>query len=448
MSSPSPSPSPSSQNESDQGGQRQPSVNMAGVGAVAGGIGGTFVLAGLSQTETAGKLGSKISDVTSSLTAKIAASNLAQKLGNISGKIGDVTSAAGSKIASTIGPLAGIGGGAMNIAKSAQIEDSDMRAYNIAGDIIGATIDIASDVLLATGVGAVIVVFQILGSVIDGAWDPFKNYYNRDLQAMKKGLEESIGEVLQEYGLDWPLEIKPDYFNLDKNSPDYQEKLQEFISLIQKYYDNNGIIQSEEVLAEEQLLLDILLMKRMKTLYDIDENGNYIPVDPLLSSQNFKENNEQSILKLFALAAYIKSKNLQKVPRESYLVRYLKVNAIALLISLFLFLVISYIIFLKGMNKFVIISLIIICIVVALTFRRRESMTEFSKLLKDEKVIDAVLPQCEKMTPQKLLDAFGGDINKMTDAIVQAGISPESLKKPSLYPQIATFLVTKKLLKC
>lgn len=365
------------------------------------------------------------------------------------GALGKAAGKAGKIAGKAFGPLMDAAGGAMNIANSAQIEDAGERAYNITGDVIGASMDIAMGILLTTGVGIAIVVVQVLGSILDTAWDPFKNYYNRDLKAMKAGFEQAIGEILLENGLGWPLEIKPDYFNLDKSDPEYQDKLQEFINLIQKYYDNNGIIQSEEVLAEEQLLLDILLMKRMKTLYDIDENGNYIPVNPLLASQNFQESNEQSILKLFALVAYIKSRGLMK-PKSSYLLRYLKANAISLIISIILFLIISYIIF-RTMNKFVIIpSIILVIILVLITYfrYRKESMTDFSQLTQREKTIEEVLPQCEKMTPKKLLEAYGGDVNKMTDAIVQAGISPDNLRKPGLYPQIATVLVTKNLLKC
>ena len=169
----------------------------------------------------------------------------------------------------------------------------------------------------ATGPGIIaavaIVVLQIVGQIIDSAWNPFKNYYNSDLDSIKESIDSQIKEELDRQRLAWPLEVKPNIYSfLSPDDPNYEKNIKEFQDNIKQYYDNNGLITTEDVLKEENIFTTILQLRRENKKFIRDENGNLRLVDPTLSTIKLQDSDNNNMLLLLSLAIYAKKKKLIK----------------------------------------------------------------------------------------------------------------------------------------
>lgn len=253
-----------------------------------------------------------------------------------------------------------IGTGAASVAQKAQKEESaGKKAYNITGDVLGIGANIATSAGinigltgsasgLTTGAGAAVagtgaagvggtgaaaaggatssgaaaggvvaavglIVAQIVGLLLDSLWGPFKNYFNSDLELIRNTIKTQLRNEFFTKGLNWPLEVKPNIIGfLTPNDPDYEKNLNEFKDYVKKYYEDRGIITEEEVLAEEQLFLDILQLKRQNKKFRQDENGNLTLLDPSLSAVELQDSDNNNMLLLLALAVYAKKNRLVK----------------------------------------------------------------------------------------------------------------------------------------
>jgi hypothetical protein len=413
------------------------------IGSTASKLGST--VAGSAVGQAVSSAAASVSKTASETAAKIAASAAGKAASNAGKSVGKAL----AKIGPFIGPAFDVLNIGMNIYSDVTRPDpAGKKAYNVTGSIVAGATD-----LVISAMYPITIVGQIGGMVLDMFWDPFKNYYNADLRVLHTNYNDAYAQAIRKSGLDWPLEVKPNYLKLDKNDPDYDKNIKELVDLIQKYYDNNGIIQREDVLAEEALLNNLLSMRRIRTMYDVDENGEYILKDPLLSSINYQQTQEESMLMALALAVYMKRNNLIKRPVRSYLGQYLKTNAVGLIFFIFLIISsVSALAFSLKLNKMytTIVAVVLVVVFVAVLgysfyTKTKESYTEVKV---EPAIINEILPECQAMTPEKLIEAYDNDIDKLTNAIVEAGISIESLKAPGLYPLIATVLVKKNLLTC
>lgn len=265
------------------------------------------------------------------------------------------------------------GAGVVGVVGGSQSSESDSKkAYNISGEVIGVGANFATTYALntafagassgvasvggtagatlaagaATGPGIIVaiavVIAQLVGAVIDAAWNPFKNYYNSDLEDIRKSIKTELKNEFKIKKLNWPLEVKPNIIGLlTQDNPEYEKDLQEFIDYIKKYNENNGIITKEEVLAEEELILELMSFKRQSKKFVEDENGNLILLDPGLSSIELQDSDNNNMLLLLALAVYAKKKKLVKKKLDKNL-EFLKYNwqmivSIIVLIILFFF---------------------------------------------------------------------------------------------------------------
>lgn len=219
---------------------------------------------------------------------------------------------AGAKpVVKTVGAVAGaVGGvgvdlivGGMQIADTAQRNDSSgQKAYKITGDVIGIGVNIATGFISGPAM-FVIIFFQVAGAILDAAWNPFKNYFNSDLETIRLGMINSLKDQLRVSNLHYPVETKPDIILSlgDKNSAQYKD----FIDFSNTYLADRGLIMSEDVRAEEEYFLALQTLKRQRKLYRIDENGDLVMQDPNISATSldiFSSDTNNNLL-IMALAA-------------------------------------------------------------------------------------------------------------------------------------------------
>lgn len=136
-------------------------------------------------------------------------------------------------------------------------------------------------------IGWAVMIVQLTFAVLDILWNPFQSYYNKDLAQMKESIDISIRKQFLENGSDYPLEIKPSVM------PSTDEEIQEYYRLKKEYYDNNGLISSEDVVKEENLYNEINLLQRSMR----------IALNPLYDNINLYSGTTQNIALLIAAAA-------------------------------------------------------------------------------------------------------------------------------------------------
>jgi len=229
----------------------------------------------------------------------------ATKAGGVAIKAGKV---AGKVASAAVGPVMDIAMGAVDIASNATAEnvDSGRKAYNITGDVVGIAANIAAS--LVTGpVAILIIAAQILGAILDLAWDPFKNYFNSDLETMRLGIINSLKVAYKEANMNYPIETKPDI--LSSLSDPNSEETKEYLNIMKKYLEDKGFITSEEVKAEEEYFLSLKSIKRRRKLYRTDENGELEMQDPDISAIALFDSAINNDLVMMALAGrYAKHK--------------------------------------------------------------------------------------------------------------------------------------------
>lgn len=260
-----------------------------------------------------GKLAGKIKDVASSGASAVAATKVggaAIEAGQVAGKaVGKTVGAAGG---AALGAGADIVMGGMQIASTAKRNDSSgQKAYKITGDVIGVGVNVAIGFL--GPIGLVIMVFQICGAILDAAWDPFKNYFNSDLETMRLGIIDSLKVAYKEADMNYPIETKPDIL-LGLDEPDSAE-YKEYMDLMDTYLADRGFITSEEVRVEEEYFLALKTIRRQRKLYRTNENGELEMQDPDIAAVALLDSATNNDLIMMALAAkYVKNKQRQAKP--------------------------------------------------------------------------------------------------------------------------------------
>lgn len=172
----------------------------------------------------------------------------------------------------------------------------------------------------ATGPGLIVaiavVITQIFGMIIDIAWNPFKNYFNSDLETIRIQLKKSLLKTFRLQRLNWPLEVKPNIMALiSADHPSYEYNLKQFQSYYKQYLDDRGFITNAEVLAEENMFLDLLKLKRSHKSFRTNENGELVLVDPTLTALELQDTNNNNMLLLLAMSAY--ARRLKRVKKNT-----------------------------------------------------------------------------------------------------------------------------------
>lgn len=241
------------------------------------------------------------------------------KAGASLAKTGVKVGAAVGKVAGIVGPAVGVAGdivaGAMAISSSAERGGTDgQKAYNITGDVVGMGLNIVAGLVTGPFV-IVLMIFQACGAILDAAWDPFKNYFNADLEKMRLSIVDSLKIAYKEANMNYPIETKPDILqNLnDEKSQDYTD----FRNAMQKYLDDRGFITSEDVIAEEEYVLNLKRLRRQRKLYRYDEDGNLEMMDPDMASIALLDSATNNDLIMMALAAKYAMTKKPKVEPQS-----------------------------------------------------------------------------------------------------------------------------------
>jgi hypothetical protein len=293
--------------------------NPEGV-AIASGAAGVFAVQMAAETDMVKN--SALIKETKAITSEIS-KNLVSKIQ--AGKVGQTVAAQagakasaklGGKIAASAipGPLIDIAFGSVEIADHANQENvsDSMKAYNIAGDVVGIGVNIVLG--LAGGPFAILIMaVQVLGGLLDAAWDPFKNYFNSDLETMRLGIIDALKVAYKEVNMNYPIETKPDILSglYDPESEDSKE----YLTTMRTYLEDRGFITKEEVIAEEEYFLNLKSMKRRRKLYRINQDGELEMQDPDLSAIALFDSAVNNDLIMIALAArYARSKGSK--PKE------------------------------------------------------------------------------------------------------------------------------------
>jgi lysozyme family protein len=168
---------------------------------------------------------------------------------------------------------------------------------------------------LSMVVAAAIMVLQIGMAVFDMLFDPWKNYFNKDLDELKDSLDDGLRSAMKETGANWPLEIKPAFFLSDEDVALYQE-------LVQQYYDDRGIIHKEVAKAEEENILALQQVRRTRKLYTVDEDGNVNSSQPIFQAVALNSSTQQNMALLIATAAAIKKGYTSEEYKQTYTPRF------------------------------------------------------------------------------------------------------------------------------
>lgn len=59
-----------------------------------------------------------------------------------------------------------------------------------------------------------------------------------------------------------------------------------------------------------------------------------------------------------------------------------------------------------------------------------------------------ILKECKDITPSQLLKLFNNDVDKMTNVLLENSIPIDLIKNTTSYPVIASYLVSKGIIKC
>lgn len=253
-------------------------------------------------------------DVGKNVGKAISSTKASAKVGSTVGKVGAAVGKVGTVVGPALGPVGDIVAGAMAIASSERGGSDTQKAYNITGDVVGTGLNIVAG--LATGPFVIVLmVFQACGAILDSVWDPFKNYFNADLETIRLNIMDSLKIAYKEVNMNYPIETKPDILkNLnDEKSEDYLD----FKNYMQKYLDDRGFITSEEVIAEEEYVLNLKRLKRQRKLYRYDENGNLEMMDPDMASVALLDSATNNDLIMMALAAKYAMTKKPKVDSQS-----------------------------------------------------------------------------------------------------------------------------------
>lgn len=132
-------------------------------------------------------------------------------------------------------------------------------------------------------VEAVLFIVQMIGVAIDMTWNPFKTYFNKDLDELKDTIDSSLRkQSLESRGQEYPLELKPNVIPMNDD-----EQL-EFNKYIREYYVNNGLVFPEEADQADQLM----------SYLDYLERERYVLYNPL----KLLDSTQQNISMLVAAA--------------------------------------------------------------------------------------------------------------------------------------------------
>ena len=181
--------------------------------------------------------------------------------------------------------------GGIGAASFIGMEDAD----KIIGNVVGVAGDMVFDAGLAAAlvgsaaagpIGWISIIVQLTAMAIDILFNPFQTYYNKDLAKMKSQIDASIRKEFINSGADYPLEVKPNILPLN------DEELDELRALRKEYYENNGIITSEDVISEEDLVTALNWLKRKRR----------ITFNPLNNNVNLYSQTSQNIALLIAAA--------------------------------------------------------------------------------------------------------------------------------------------------
>jgi len=194
-------------------------------------------------------------------------------------------------VGASAGMSAGMGGDAPTVIKDVAQGIAEEVAEKVAIQTgskalvsLGAKMSASS---AAGPVGVAVAIIQATFALLDILWNPFQSYYNKDLAQMKETIDLSIRKQFLETGSDYPLEIKPSVM------PSTDEEIDEYYRLKKEYYENNGLISSEDVVKEENLYSEINLLQR----------NMRIALNPLYDNINLYSGTTQNIVLLIAAAA-------------------------------------------------------------------------------------------------------------------------------------------------
>lgn len=130
--------------------------------------------------------------------------------------------------------------------------------------------------VLGGPIGIALFIISLTFTLIDMLANPWKNYFNKDLEGMRVSLEEEFTKELQNVGMAYPVEVKPSLEPVD------EEEESEFNKHLQDYFIQNGLVRADDFVLYDQMKRFELQQARLNKLM-VDQNLNLLDTQTNLS---------------------------------------------------------------------------------------------------------------------------------------------------------------------
>lgn len=223
------------------------------------------------------------------------------------------------------GAKVGVREAAKQMASKAASKAAAKLGVNVATKVAtqGATMAAAA----ATVIGLLLVIVQLAGMIIDLAWNPYQNYFNKDLEDIKKSMDDGLKNYTRQIGLNYPLEVKP---TLATNCPkvendtclckendtepecivynDFQNDMKNFAK---EYFQDNNLISPQDAILTSELTKARKLFRRVNKLFKLNpETKEYEIGNPIFEAVLELSQYENEALLMIAMV--IRQRKLQK----------------------------------------------------------------------------------------------------------------------------------------
>lgn len=176
-------------------------------------------------------------------------------------------------------------------------------------------------------IGWVLVIVQLVGMILDLAWNPYKNYFNKDLEDIKKSIDDGLKSYTRQIGLNYPLEVKPTIItNCPKMEKDtclckeidtepecivYNDFQNDMKNSVKEYFQDNNLVSPQDAILTSELTKARKLFRRVNKLFKLNpKTKEYEIGNPLFEAVLELSQYENEALLMIAMV--IKQRKLQK----------------------------------------------------------------------------------------------------------------------------------------
>lgn len=134
-------------------------------------------------------------------------------------------------------------------AAQAAVKTTITTAIKTAGSTAGRLAS-SSVALMGGPIGVAILLISLTLGFLDMFWNPWKNYFNKDLDDLVNNLNEEAEKQYRLQGYKYPIQIKPNIM------PETEEEMEEFRKDMRQYFTDRNLISPEEAYFNLKQRLD------------------------------------------------------------------------------------------------------------------------------------------------------------------------------------------------